>query len=44
MTRHPRFKNKSDIPSAKFWLLIFCIYIAGGLIACFVAYLTREWK
>ena len=42
--KHPLFPKKTDLPPNKFWLLIFCIYVAGGLVACLIAYLTREWK
>ena len=42
--RHPRFKNKSDIPSTTFWLIMLTAYIIGGIMVCLVAYMTKGWK
>lgn len=39
--KHPIFKTN---PPHQFWLAMLAIYITGGIIACGVAYLTRDWR
>lgn len=39
--RHPIFKTN---PPHDFWLAMLVLYIFGGILACTVAYLTKDWK